>query len=144
MLSVMVVAVSATVSYVIAVFSALARAARLPMLATLTVLPTVASDSKLRLTLLAMTRFASVARRTCLDQMSGEKTPFAIVWSTNSSAPVATVGYPLALCEGGTPRCPVAYPRFWMPVRIEQGVIFLHGHRLNLFVSHFSDATGGT
>ena len=36
MLSTIVVAVSATVSYVMAVFSAFARAARLPMLATLT------------------------------------------------------------------------------------------------------------
>ena len=74
-------------------------AARLPMLATLTVLPTLASFSKPRLTLLANSRFDSVARRTCFDQMSGENTPSEIVLSTNSVAPVAT-GYPLSLVRG--------------------------------------------
>jgi len=38
----------------------------------------------------------------------------------------------------------MADPRFWSPVLIEQGVIFLDGHRLDLFVSHFADATGGS
>ena len=79
MLRVMVVAVSATVSYVMAVFSAFGRAARLPMEATFTVLPTEASSSNPRFTLLAMTRLLSVARSTCLLQMSGLKMPLAIV-----------------------------------------------------------------
>ena len=138
-----VTAVSATDSYVMAVFSALHARARLPIDATLTVLPTVASASKPRLTKL-QTRFDSVALRTCLLQTSGEKTPSAIVLSTNSVAPVATGLNPLTLCEGDASSGSMAYPRFWSPVLIEQGFVFLHGHRLNLFVSHFADATGGS
>jgi len=66
------------------VFSLLARAARLPIEATLTVLPTSAASSKARLTFFAKTRFASVALRTSFAHLSGEKTPSAIVLSTNS------------------------------------------------------------
>src|SRR5215471_2826967 len=100
MFRVMVVAVSAIVSYTIAVFSVLARAARLPIEDTFTALPTLASSSNSRSTALAKTRFDSVARSTCFDQMSGENTPSAIVLSTNSVAPVAT-GYSFRRCPEG-------------------------------------------
>src|SRR5262245_29299307 len=73
-----------------AVFSVLARAARLPIEATLTVRPTSAASSNWRLTFLANTRLDSVARRTSFAHLSGLNTPSAIVLSTNSFAPVAT------------------------------------------------------
>src|SRR5262252_2453143 len=97
MFNVIVVEVSAIVSYTMAVFSVLARAATLPTLATLTDLPTAASSSKPRLTHLAKTRFDSVARSTCLLQMSGEKMPSAMVLPTNAVAPVATGHIPFGV-----------------------------------------------
>src|SRR5262245_55597270 len=127
-----------------AVFSALARAARLPIEATLTVRPTSAASSNCRLTFLAKTRLLSVARRTSFAHLSGLKTPSAIVLSTNSFAPVATCHDSFRCVDRASPPGAVEDPvdgpatAFLGEKRLELG----ERHPLDVGVGHDAGAGG--